>query len=82
MSIPGMEGHNFGTYHCEVCGKRLTYGKICLDCKRAKKGKPAYTSQQRDNAELFDSLKGLGYIFIVFPVVVMALFMIEMALGG
>jgi hypothetical protein len=82
MSIPGMEDHKFGTYYCNKCGVRLTYGDMCLDCKRAKKGKPAYTSQQRNNAEVFDSLKGLGYIFIVFPVAVMALFMLAMALGG
>jgi|LauGreDrversion4_2_1035121.scaffolds.fasta_scaffold999846_1 hypothetical protein len=82
MSIPGMEGHSFGTYHCNVCGVRLTYGKMCLDCKRAKKGKPAYTSQQRNNADVWDGVKGLVYLFVVFPVVVMLLFLVASALGN
>lgn len=82
MSMPGMEDHRFGTYHCQDCGCRLTYGTMCLDCKRKKKGKAPYTSNQRNNAEAFDSLKGLGLLFIVFPVAIMALFMLAMALGG
>lgn len=77
MSIPGMEDHRFGTYHCNVCGIRLTYGKLCLDCKRKKKGKPAYTSQQRDNAELRDSLKGLLYIFVLFPAALVLLILLR-----
>jgi len=82
MSIPGMEDHKFGTYYCKKCGVRMTYGDMCMDCKRAKKGKAPYTRTQRNNAELRGALGGLGLIFIVFPVVVMGLFVLLIALGG
>lgn len=82
MSVPGMEGNEFGTYHCKRCGLRLTYGTMCLDCKRAAKGKPPYTMKQRDNAEFFSAISGLLLIFIVFPAVVMGLFLLLIALGG
>ena len=80
MSIPGMEDNQFGTYYCRKCGVRLIYGEICLDCKRASKGKPAYTRDQRARANLWDSLKGLVYLFVVFPVAVMLLMLLLNAL--
>ena len=81
MSIPGMEDHEFGAYFCKDCGVRMTYGDLCLDCKRKRSGKPAYTRSQRHNAELFHALKGLGLLFIVFPAAVILLLMLLNALG-
>lgn len=82
MSIPGMEDHRPGVYFCNVCGIRLTYGKICLDCRRAKKGKPSYSRDQRNNAEVYEALKGLGLIFVVFPLAALVLFALAIALEG